>query len=229
MRHRWAAGAAAAAMVLAGAVTGCTGQGSSTGGSLRSPGAHTQETTSATSLVDRRRERRAAIRAAHRRAEATADDCIGTRLRLRLRGVGAGAGTYYQSFSLRNVGNRPCVVEALKVSYADARLRRVGFASASPDRMLDEMIARIVPRRALLAGETVYLRAGTVNTGSFGAGCGATRADNEILVINTSRFVWPVPNALVCTTKNGRPFIVWGSPRPGRGALPDGLRQPHLV
>jgi hypothetical protein len=166
--------------------------------------------------------------AAHQEAEATAANCTGGQLRLRLRGVGAGAGTYYQTLLLRNTSARPCVADRVGVTYTTARLEPVGYGSASPQRLLDESIAKLVPRRALLAGERVFLRVGTVNPGGFNDGCGVTSAANEMIIINRARFVMS-SGAQVCTIKNGRPFIAWGTPVPNPGRLPRDLSQPHLA
>jgi hypothetical protein len=166
--------------------------------------------------------------AAHRKAEATASNCRASQLRLRLRGVGAGAGTYYRTLLLRKTGARPCVVDRVAVTYATARWKPVGHESATPHRILDDSIAKAVPRRALLAGERVYVRVGTANPGVFGNGCGVAPAANEVIMINGARFVMS-SRMQVCTIRNARPSIVWGAPAPSRGRLPGDLPQPHLA
>jgi len=232
----WPACAAVFALVTA---AGCTGTSAPTEpGPATSPTTATPSPASARALAraHARAERaavatahRRALAAAHRRALAAAPPCRGPQLHLRLEGVGAGAGTYYQSFSLRNAGNAPCVVTAIAAGYADSGLTAVGFSSRPVQRFLDESAAAMVPRAALLAGEVVDLRVGTAGPGGFGDGCGQAAAPAEVISINAARFVLTRPGAVVCTIRGGAPGIVWNTPHPRPGRLPDGLGQPHLV
>ena len=217
-------------MLTALVAAGCTGAGSSRAGPSRTPaGVSTSPTVFQRDAARARaREVRLALAAAHRRALRSAQPCAESGLRMRLVSVGAAAGTYYQAFSLRNAGRAPCVVNSLFVAYADAQLQPVGYPSGPAGRFLDETIAKLVARRALLAGERVVLRVGTPNPGDFGLnGCGERSASNEVLSINQARFVAPRQDAVVCTTKSGRPIVVLGAPQRVGGRLPKGLAQPY--
>lgn len=215
------------AAVLVAALAGCTSGGSTpTAKPTFSP-----PSLSAHAVAKARAAaRRHAVALAHLQAEATAAPCTGRALRMRQIAVGAGAGTYYQTFMLRNITRRACVVERLGAVYTDSNLRPVGHISASPGRILDDSEAKLVQRRALLAGERVFIRVGTGNPLNYANGCDTAPVADEVVLVNAARFAIPTSyGATACTIKGGAPGIVWAVQRPRGSLSPRGLAQPHLA
>ena len=145
-------------------------------------------------------------------ASARLTSCTGGSFRLRQLGTGGPAGgSDYQILAVDSARSPGCAIRRLAVFYLDASTHRIGHASVTPGRLLDERTARLVTAVPVRAGHVVYLRVATPEPAGFGPpGCGQRQAAHEAITVNTAQ-LWLPTRLVVCGSTAGRPSVTVAS------------------
>jgi hypothetical protein len=137
--------------------------------------------------------------------------CRGAWLDVSTIGFGGGLGHYYQTVTVRNLGDRACALTRLGVQYVDSSGRPiVSGGSTSPIENLARH--RRVHRFGLAAHTAVYAQVTSLNPGDFSpGGCDPRRAAAENITVNGRRF-HETSTLPVCTQRTGQLEIDLGLP-----------------
>jgi hypothetical protein len=117
-------------------------------------------------------------------------------------GSGGGLGHYYQTVTVRNLGDRACALTRLGVQYADASGRLI--VSGGPASPIENLARhRRVRRFGLATDSAVYAEVSSENPGNFSpGGCNPRQAATESIRVNGRTFQEP-SRLIVCTLRDG--------------------------